>query len=107
MLFGNLYSVNLPTQIVKAPKIDDIEEPTRTSIYPNPFSTSAIIKINKNLKEATLQINNSLGLEIKRIQHIFGQKVKLERENLVIGVYLLRLTEDNRIILANKIIITN
>ncbi|MCX6278049.1 MAG: T9SS type A sorting domain-containing protein [Bacteroidetes bacterium] len=88
-------------------KIDDIEEPTRTSVYPNPFSTSTIIKINKNLKEATLQVYNSLGQEIKRIQHIFGQEVKLERDNLAIGVYLLRLIEDNRIIMENKISITN
>jgi hypothetical protein len=99
------YDTTFPCTLIT--KIDDIGEPIRTSIYPNPFSTSAIIKINKNLKEATLQIYNSLGQEIKRIQHIFGREVKLERDNLVIGVYLLRLTEESRIIMENKIIIKN
>ena len=87
-------------------RIDDPEIPIRSIICPNPFSISATIKINRSLKEATLHIYNSLGQEIKRIQHLSGREVELERDNLVVGVYLLKLTEGFRIIMENKVIIT-
>ncbi|MEI7526738.1 MAG: T9SS type A sorting domain-containing protein [Mariniphaga sp.] len=99
--YDTTYSCKLIT------KIDHLDESVRTSIYPNPFSTSAILKTNRNLANATLQIFNSLGLEIRRIRHIFGREVNLDRDNLVPGVYLVMLTEENRIIMKNKFIITN
>lgn len=114
---GNLMCVKINNQTVwnydstsscnLITRIDDLDEPIRAFIYPNPFSESSRIKLNKNLEEATLVIYNILGQEIKRIKHIFGREVKLDRDNLPLGVYFLRLTEGNRIIMENKAIITN
>jgi len=84
------------------------ETTTNTSaFYPNPFSSSSTLKINQTLNNATLTISNSMGQLVKEINYISGQTVNILRENLSSGLYFVRLTENNKIILANKLLITD
>jgi hypothetical protein len=75
--------------------------------YPNPFSIKTILKTNIYLKDATLVIYNSLGLQVKQIKNIKGQSVTLSRDNLPIGLYFIWLTEENKSIAVDKLVITN
>lgn len=77
------------------------------SIFPNPFISSTTIQTIGNLKNATLTICNSYGQTLKQINNISGQTVSLSRENLASGLYFIRLTEENKTIAAEKIIITD
>ena len=75
------------------------------SIYPNPFSFEATIKTDKNLKNATLKMYNLFGQEVKESKNITGREIKLERDNLSNGLYLIRLIEDNTTIVTSKLLI--
>ena len=55
----------------------------------------------------TLTVYNCFGQTVKEIKNISGQTVTLQRDNLPIGLYFVRLTEDNKQIETKKIIITD
>ena len=77
------------------------------SIFPNPFISSSTIQTKGNLKNASLTIYNSNGQTLKQIKNISGQTVSLTRDNLPSGLYFMKLTEENKIIALEKLIITD
>jgi len=77
------------------------------SIFPNPFISSTTIESVGNLKNATLTIYNSYGQTLKEVKNISGQTVSLSRENLPSGLYFIKLTEENKSIAVEKILITD
>jgi hypothetical protein len=77
------------------------------SIFPNPFISSTTIHAIDNLKNATLTILNSQGQIVKQVNNISGHTVSLSRDNFPSGLYFIRLTEENKIIAEEKIIITD
>ncbi|MBL0136272.1 MAG: T9SS type A sorting domain-containing protein [Chitinophagaceae bacterium] len=77
------------------------------SISPNPFISSTTIQTTGNLKNATLSIYNLYGQTLKQVNNISGQTVSLTRDNLPGGQYYLILTEENKIIAVEKLIITD
>jgi len=64
------------------------------------------LEINKNLSNATLTIDNYLGQTVAQIKNISGQTITFNRNNLPSGVYFIRLTEENKIIAVDKLVIT-
>lgn len=74
-------------------------------VFPNPFSSEAVIRLESPLKGATLTIINSYGQIVKEIENLNGDIVNLTREYLPSGLYFLSLTEDNRILFNGKIIV--
>jgi hypothetical protein len=77
------------------------------SVFPNPFISSTTIKSISDLKNATLTIYNSFGKALKQIKNISGKTVTLFRENLPSGLYFIRLTEENKMIAVEKLIIAD
>lgn len=77
------------------------------SVYPNPFSTQTTLQTDKILKDVTLTVYNSFGQTVKQIKNILGQTVTLSRDNLASGLYFVRLTEENKIIAVDKLVITD
>jgi hypothetical protein len=77
------------------------------TVLPNPLISSTTIKTIDNLKNATLTIYNSYGKALKQIKNISGKTVTLFRENLPNGLYFIRLTEANKIIAVEKLIIAD
>jgi hypothetical protein len=75
------------------------------SIFPNPFSTVATLESNGRFDNMTLWIDNCLGQPVKQIANLSGQKIVFTRENLSSGVYFLRLTQAQRTVSINKILI--
>ncbi len=80
------------------------------TISPNPFSTQTILQTDKILKRATLAVYDVYGQQVKQISPITigaGQTITLQRENLPGGLYFIRLTQDNKTLSVNKLIIAD
>lgn len=73
-------------------------------IYPNPYSYSTIITTKIELKNAEIAIYDVLGQKIKEEKNIFGQKITIDRDNLIDGIYFYKLKQNNEIIATGKII---
>lgn len=95
----NFHWVRLPTGVRN---INDLPE---AKLYPNPFSTQAVLQMNKPVKDATLIIYNSSGQAIKQINNINTQTVVLSRDNLSAGLYFIQLRQGNHIIAKEKMAI--
>jgi mannan endo-1,4-beta-mannosidase len=77
------------------------------TISPNPFSAQTVFKSSYTLKNARLTILNSLGQRIKQLDNISGKQFSLHRGNLLAGFYFVLLSERNKIIKTNKLIIAD
>jgi hypothetical protein len=77
------------------------------SIFPNPFQDTTTIQANSNLKNATLNMYNSYGKIVKQVNNLSGQTMCLSRGTLSSGLYFIKLTEENKVIAVEKILITD
>jgi hypothetical protein len=77
------------------------------NIYPNPFSSQTVLRTDAPLHNATLTVVNCFGQTVKQIKNISGQTVTLFRDNLKSGLYFIRLTQDSKVITADKLVITD
>ncbi len=87
--------------------LDDVNNGSKVGFYPNPFSTQTVLHTNENFTDATLTVFNSFGETVKQIKNMSGQTITLHRDNLTNGLYFIQLTQDDKIIFSNKLIITN
>lgn len=73
--------------------------------YPNPFTQSTSIEINCNClsNDSQLTIINVSGIEVKRYMNL-SPNMNINRDNLLAGIYFLKLQTDNKIFI-NKLII--
>ncbi len=81
---------------------------TNTSVIfsPNPFSTQTVLQSDKTLINATLTVNNIFGQMVTQIENIDGPSVVFPRGTLASGLYVARLTQENKTIATQKLIIT-
>ncbi len=77
------------------------------NLYPNPFSSTTTLQTDKVLKDAILTVYNSFGQQVKQIKNISGQTITLNRDNLPSGFYFIHVTQDNKVISSDKLIITD
>ncbi|MFA5772953.1 MAG: T9SS type A sorting domain-containing protein [Thermoplasmata archaeon] len=87
--------------------INEINIQNTINVFPNPFSSLTNLQTDKFLKDATLTVYNSFGQTVKQIKNISGQTVNFHRDNLPSGLYFIRLTQDNKILSTDKIVITD
>jgi hypothetical protein len=76
-------------------------------IYPNPFSTQTTLQTDNPFHNATLTVDNCFGQTVAQIKNINGQTVVFSRDNLASGLYFVRLTEENKTIAVDKLVITH
>ncbi len=96
--YANLNTVGINSSFI---------EKSGVSIFPNPFSIETKFFTNVSLKDATLTLYNVYGQAVKHLENISGQTITLNRDNLLDGVYFIRIIEDNKIITASKLVITD
>ena len=77
------------------------------SVTPNPFSVESTVKLNLEVRHATLKIYNSSGQLVMELPGISGTEVRLQRKNLGAGFYHLLLVRSHEVIARTKLIITN
>ena len=75
------------------------------SVSPNPFSAQTSLQCTIPLHDAKLTICNTSGQIVKQFDHLSGQSITINRDNLLAGIYFLFLTEDYKLIATEKLII--
>ena len=86
--------------------VEDLSERTY-SIFPNPLTSITTIQTIGNLNNATLVVSNAYGKTVKRLENISGKSVSFSRDNLPNGLYLFHLTDENKITIIEKVLITD
>jgi len=76
-------------------------------VYPNPFINSTTIQIKNNTNQLQLSIYDMYGKRMKLINNISGDKIKIERENLIPGIYIFELKKETGDIFTGKLIIAD
>jgi hypothetical protein len=94
--------INLTTNIT-----EELISNNNISIYPNPFSFESILRSSENLENATLTLYNLQGQKLKIINNISGNEIKLQRENLASGIYFIRLSQFDKVVITDKLIISD
>ncbi len=87
--------------------IQNINLMSAIKFYPNPFSTQTTIQTNNIFNNATFTIDNYFGQTVKKMENISGKTVVLSRDNLPSGLYFIRLTQENKVIMTTKLVITD
>jgi len=84
--------------------IEKIESSVK--VYPNPFSTSATFSIQtKKASAMTVILYDLFGREIKRIENIQAKIIKINRDNLLPGIYIYRIDDNNSLIGTGQVVI--
>ena len=88
--------------------IKEITNNNSVTISPNPFSTTATITINSELKikNAELRMYDLLGREVRKYE-IRNMKYEIQREDLQEGMYFYIIRSEDSLIGTGKLIIAN
>lgn len=76
-------------------------------VYPNPFSSEAILESKQALRNGSLSILNAVGQEVKHLDQLKGTRIALRRDNLPAGIYFLRLSEGNQVVAVQKLVLVD
>ena len=77
----------------------------QVDIFPNPFNTSATLKIQGNhFDNLSLQIYNISGKLVQE-QHALYNQITIDRTDLISGMYFYRLEGDGELIGSGKIVV--
>lgn len=104
-------SIRLPVQIPQ-PELCQVlsikDYPVRNKIfqiYPNPFSSQAVLQLNSSLNNATFTMINCCGKKVKEINNISGQTITLNSDDMANGMYIILLKQNGQIIGREKLIL--
>jgi hypothetical protein len=86
---------------------DQVNENHTIAIFPNPFSLYTTLQSDKILEDATIIIYNSVGEQIRQINHIYGQTAVISRDNIQTGVYFVQLMQKGKMLGINKLVIAD
>ncbi|WP_187269306.1 T9SS type A sorting domain-containing protein [Algibacter pacificus] len=75
------------------------------SIIPMPFSSQSTFSFSRKLSKGTLMIYTLLGQEVKKIEGIHGKELIINREGLINGNYVYKLTEGNTVLKTGTLIV--
>lgn len=95
--------------VVTAPEVsvEDLDASTSVTIYPNPMTTSAKIRIKstKDLHGLYFEMYNILGVKVNSDYTISGHVIQLNRNDLPAGTYIYKLFTDNETVGLGKLVI--
>jgi hypothetical protein len=87
--------------------INTLFQDNELEIYPNPFSSQAVLQSDRLLQNVTVEMDNCLGQTVKQMKNISGRTITLERDDLPSGVYFIKLLQDNKVVGTKKLIIND
>lgn len=87
--------------------VETADQDNTLKIYPNPFNTFAILQLDRIISNGEISIYNVFGQKVSTINNISDDKIKIQRDNLPVGVYFILLTENNKIISTGNFLISN
>jgi hypothetical protein len=85
----------------------DRESKNKISVFPNPFDDYTTINFGELLQERhTIIISNVLGQEVYRNENVTGINLKIKKEQLGVGVYILSLfNADSKELFSTKLLV--
>ena len=83
------------------------DQNTDVTIYPNPFSNNITINTKTSLEKSTIKIYSMMGQLVKEINNVSGYNIVLQRDNLESGVYFITLSQENGMLISEKIIVAD
>lgn len=92
----------LPSGITQLPSPSQ-----QLTMYPNPATGHVTIETSQRLTNATLTLYNTNGQHVRKLDHITGTKIVLQRDNLPAGLYVVRLTQDGSIIATDRLVVVD
>ncbi|HLN52129.1 MAG TPA: T9SS type A sorting domain-containing protein [Lentimicrobium sp.] len=87
--------------------IFDIDFEKNIDISPNPFSDEATIQFKESVENAELSLYNSFGSRVLSLNNVSGTEVRIYRNNLKPGLYILQITCAGKLIGAKRIVISD
>ncbi len=87
--------------------INEIVDANSISISPNPFSIQTNLQFENQLKDACIKLYDIHGKIMREINHVNGKSLSIDRENLIEGIYFIRIHQENEISLTVKIVVLN
>jgi hypothetical protein len=87
----------------------DENNPANATIrcLPNPFSTQTVLRTGQTLNDATLMIYNSQGQQVKKMEHLCGENILLDRDNLPAGLYFAKLEQAGKVFTGRLVVVEN
>ncbi|MBI4930029.1 MAG: metallophosphoesterase [Bacteroidetes bacterium] len=92
-----------PVSSVQAPELSSV----LWNVFPNPFNKQATLAVNHNLYNAEIKIVDVFGREIESMKNISGKKINISGENLVPGIFLFQLFENDFLIAQGKFLVVD
>lgn len=99
-------SASAPVNVAVTDVVSQIAT-TGFRIYPNPFSSHAVIQAEQPMQNALLTLYNSTGQRVLEIKNIRGQSITLSRNGLPGGLYLTGLQEEGKAASVSRILISD
>lgn len=87
--------------------VNELYNHATVSVYPNPFSSQAQIKLSEIMDDASLIIYNAIGQEVKQLKHLYGENITINRDELQSGMYFFNIISKNKIVATQKLVITD
>lgn len=103
--FG-LYDTGTPSGCPAALETEDYASTITARFSPNPLNNTGTLFLSGNISNATVRIYNQIGQLVKEIKNINDHEIRIDRENLTSGVYVLQLTENGKTS-TQKIMVTD
>ncbi len=87
------------------PSLENASKTAAVTVYPNPFNTSTAVLINDGVPvgQCEWKLYNVLGAEVMSTK-LTKQLTTLETTNLAAGIYFYRVTEDDKLVQAGKLV---
>jgi len=84
--------------------IEENLEDQELLVYPNPFSTSFLIRVNKVTEFTEVKLFDSTGRLVKTFGNFYSCGIVIDREDLPSGIYFYTVCESGVVVHAGKII---
>lgn len=97
------YDIFTPSNQCNNVSVKENKSEIVTSIYPNPVKDKVNFTIHSKSKQASLQVYDMTGHLIRTIETSTTETVTINLENLVSGIYLIKISTDEQV-LTKKII---
>lgn len=89
----------------EGPEGERLQQGSTATLYPNPFTERAEIVLENSVANGNLLIYDASGRTVRSISNINGNRILIERGDLLPGVYLFRLSEIEEVITMGRFMI--
>jgi uncharacterized delta-60 repeat protein len=84
--------------------VTDVAANGNFTVQPNPIQTTAELRSLHPLRNATLTVVNAQGQPVHMLQGLNGSMVEIQRNGMSAGVYVVRLTEGDAVLMTRKVV---